>query len=250
MPAADFAACAAHELRTPLATQRALVELTLADPTADLATWRQTGEDVLRACAHQEQLLEACLTLARSRVGLRRHEPVDVAAIAADALQTNDLSGLDSVAELGPARTSGDSDLLGRLAANLVSNAIRYNIAGGRIEVATRAESGHAVLTVANTGPLVPAAELERLFEPFQRLNSSPRSFGDGVGLGLAIVRAIADAHGAFLSARARAGGGLEISVSFPVLRRRRQAWSAPKARPPRAHSGPLLAEDESQRIE
>jgi signal transduction histidine kinase len=210
-----FAACVAHELRTPLATQRALLELGLADPNADVASWREIGEDVLRACRRQERLLEACFALARSRGRVRRCEPVDLAAIAAEAVQAHDLSGLESVVALGRARTTGDPDLLERLAANLVSNAIRHNVVGGWIDVATRTESGRAVLSVANTGQLVPAAELQRLFQPFQRLNADPRTLSDGVGLGLAIVQAIADAHDATVTARAHLGGGLGIAVIF-----------------------------------
>ena len=154
-----FAAFVAHELRTPLATQRALLELALADPHADLATWREIGEDVLGACRQQERLLEACLALARSEGGPQRCEPVDIAAIAGEALRAHDLSGLERVVVLEPAWAAGDPDLLERLAANLVSNAIRHNIVGGRIEVATRTESGRAYLSVANTGPLIPAGE-------------------------------------------------------------------------------------------
>ena len=210
-----FAAYVAHELRTPLATQRALLELALADPDADVASWREIGEDVLGACRQQERLLEACLTLARSQGRKQRCEPVDLAAITAEALRAHDLSGLKRVVVLEPARTTGDADLLERLASNLVSNAIRHNVAGGRIEVATRTESGRAALSVANTGPLVPAAELQRLFQPFQRLNSNP---GDGVGLGLAIVQAIADLHDAIVTAQAPTGGGLGIDVAFPTL--------------------------------
>jgi len=210
-----FAACVAHELRTPLATQRALLELALADPDADVAAWRETGEGVLRACRQQERLLEACLTLARSRCGTQRREPVDLAAIAAEALRAHDLSGLECVVVLARVQTTGDPDLLERLAANLVSNAIRHNIVGGRIEVATRAEPGRAVLSVGNTGPRIPAGELRRLFQPFQRFASRPTDAAEGVGLGLAIVQAIAGAHSASVGARARADGGLEIDVSF-----------------------------------
>jgi signal transduction histidine kinase len=215
-----FAAYIAHELRTPLATQRALLELGLCDPDADVAAWRGIGEDVLRACAQQERLIEACLALARSRGAPQRCEPVDLAAIAAEALRAHDASGLESVVALEPAWTSGDPDLLERLAANLVSNAIHHNIGDGRIEVATRTEAGRAGLLVANTGPLVPAAELRRLFQPFRRLTSNPRTSADGVGLGLglAIVEAVADAHGATLTVQARPGGGLEIDVSFPAM--------------------------------
>ena len=130
----------AHELRTPLATQRALLELALADPNADVASWREIGEDVLGACGQQERLLEACLTLARSQGGPQRCEPVDLAAIAAEALRAHDLSGLESVVALEPARTSGDPSLVERLVANLVSNAVRHNIPGGRLDIATYTE--------------------------------------------------------------------------------------------------------------
>ena len=212
------AAYVAHELRSPLATQHVLLELALADSNTDAAAWRAVGEDVLRACQQQERLLEACLTLARSRDHQQRCEPVELAAIAAEALRAHDLGGLEPVVVLEPAPTSGDPDLIERLAANLVSNAVRHNIPGGRIEVETRTESGRAVLSVANSGPLIPADELQRLFQPFQRLDANPRTLGDGAGLGLAIVHAIADAHTARLTARARTGGGLAIDVAFPSL--------------------------------
>ena len=215
---APFAAYIAHELRTPLAAQRALLELVLADPTADVATWREIGGDVLGAWMQQERLLEACLTLARSQGGPQRCEPVDLAAIAAEALDTHDPIGLESVVALEPARTTGDRALVERLAANLVSNAIRHNIVGGRIEIATHAESGRAVLSVANTGPAIPAGELNRLFRPFERFSSHADIAADGVGLGLAIVREIATAHDAIVTARARTGGGLGIVVAFPAL--------------------------------
>jgi signal transduction histidine kinase len=207
-------AYAAHELRTPLATQRALLELTLADPTADVATWREIGEDVLGACRQQERVLEACLTLARS-ARPRRRERVDLAEIAAESLATHDHGNLDRVFALRPAWTNGDPDLLERLASNLVSNAIRHNVAGGRIQIETRTESGRAKLLVANTGPLIPAHELRHLFQPFRRF--APRRV-EGLGLGLTIVRAVADAHGAVMTARARPGGGLGIDVAFPAL--------------------------------
>ena len=116
---------------------------------------------------------------------------------------------------LEPAWTAGDPELLERLAANLVSNAIRHNIVGGRIEVATRTDSGRAHLAVANTGPVIPAGELQRLLEPFQRLDSNPGALDGGVGLGSVIVEAVAVAHGGFVTAQTRSSGGLEIDVSF-----------------------------------
>src|SRR5579862_9749913 len=146
VPSMELMAYAAHELRTPLAAQRALLELALADSSADVATWREIGEDVLSACRQQERTVEACLTFARSQGGLPRCEPLDLAAIAADALRAHEPCELEHVVLLEPAWTTGDSELVVRLAANLVSNAIRHNIVGGRIEIATRTRSRRAVL--------------------------------------------------------------------------------------------------------
>jgi signal transduction histidine kinase len=212
-----FAAYIAHELRTPLATQRALLELTLADPLSDIASWRDVAEDVLGLCLQEERLLEACLTLARSCCALTRHDRLDLAAIAHEAIRTHDRSGLESVVVLEPAVICGDPVLVERLVANLVSNAIRHNLPGGRIDVATRTRAGQAFLVVANTGPLIPAAELRRLFQPFHRFDSHAQLPSDGFGLGLPIVQAIAGAHGAGLTAEALSSGGLKVDVSFPA---------------------------------
>jgi signal transduction histidine kinase len=210
-----FAAFVAHELRAPIALQRALVEVTLADPHADAAALREMGERVVTSCVRQKRVIDALLDLARSGRELTRHEPVDIAATAAAAIRAHEMRELESVVVLEPAQTTGEPDLLELLVANLVSNAIRHNIVGGRVEIATRAEAGRAVLSVANTGPLVPAAELQCLFEPFHRRAPQPPD-AEGVGLGLAIVQAIADAHNALVTATPRSGGGLKVDVRFP----------------------------------
>jgi signal transduction histidine kinase len=118
---------------------------------------------------------------------------------------------------LQPAQTAGNPRLVERLVANLVSNAIHHNVDGGSIELATATRDGHAVLTVVNTGPTIPASELERIFQPFQRLDRARTNDGHGLGLGLSIVQAIADAHEATITTRAPADGGLHIEVSFPA---------------------------------
>lgn len=206
---ASFAAYVAHELRTPLTLQRALLELALSDARTDATAWREIGEDVLRTCVQQERMIEVCLRLARS-CSIHRSEPVDLAAIASDALGACDVRGLERTVALEPARTIGDPDLVERLAANLLSNAVRHNVAGGRIEVATHTEAERAVLSVANTGRVIPPGSVERLFQPFERLGAN-----GGSGLGLAIVRAVAGAHDAHVTARARTSGGLAIEVAF-----------------------------------
>ena len=213
-----FAAYIAHELRTPITLQLALAESALADPDADEVTWRAMAEGIVAGCEHQRRLLDALLDLARSQHGVTRQEPVDISALTGLALLAQDLGDFDSVVTLEPAVAAGDRDLLQRLVANLVSNAVRHNTPRGRIEVSTRAVAGSAVLFVANTGPLIPAGEVARLFQPFERLGSSPRRCADGLGLGLAIVQSIADAHNAVVAAYGPAAGGLEIEVRFPPV--------------------------------
>jgi signal transduction histidine kinase len=233
-----FAAYVAHELSTPITLQRALVELALADPHADTATLRAMGERVLQSCEHQQRLIEALLDLTLSQRGLRRHEPVDIAAATRKALGGHDLREFDCIVALDPAWTTGDPDLVQRLANNLVSNATRHNIAGGRIEVRTSTDAQHAVLAIANTGQAIPDLELTRIFRPFERIGSQARAGTDGVGLGLAIVQAVADAHNASIAARARASGGLQIVVRFPANATRsrplalRRLATAPLAEP------------------
>jgi signal transduction histidine kinase len=213
-----FLAYAAHELRGLITRQRTLAEVALADPNADTVALREMGERVVAACERQERLLGALLTLSRSERGPVRREPVDLAATAAQVLRAHDHHGLRSATTLELARTAGDPQLVEHLVANLVANAVRHNIPGGRLDIVTFTAAGRAVFTIANTGPVIPTGELQRLFQPFQRLSSHVGPSADGVGLGLAIVQAIADAHDATVNAHARTGGGLGIAVAFPAL--------------------------------
>ena len=117
-------------------------------------------------------------------------------------------------ATLEPAVISGDPVLAGRLIANLVDNAIRYNLADGDVWVSTRTIAGSSELTVANTGPVVDPVDVGRIFQPFERL--SDRTSHDGFGLGLAIVASIAAIHGGTATARPRDDGGLSVTVTIP----------------------------------
>ncbi|HEY1778613.1 MAG TPA: ATP-binding protein [Solirubrobacteraceae bacterium] len=213
-----FLAYAAHELRGEIAVQRALAEVALADPGADGAALRQMGASVVRACVRQERLLAALLTLSRSECGRLRRESVDLATTVTGVMRAHDAHGLRSTSALGLARTTGDPDLLERLVANLLANAIRHNVAGGHFDIVTHTSERRAVLSVENSGPLIAPGELARLFEPFERLGSPAGLSTEGAGLGLAIVAAIADAHGATVTAAVRRGGGLRIDVAFCAL--------------------------------
>ena len=215
-----FAANASHELRTPLTRERTLLQVTLADPAATTGSWEAVGRELLASNTEQEHLIEAMLTLASSEAGAGEHEPLDLAAITSAALAVPrpgiSLFGLNVHADLQPAILEGDPVLVQPLVANLIDNAVRHNIPGGDIQITTGTTSGHAVLSVTNSGQLIPPTEVDRLFQPFERLGPRPaRRDGHGHGLGLSIVRAIAAAHGATIGARARPGGGLAVDVTF-----------------------------------
>jgi signal transduction histidine kinase len=215
----QFVTNASHELRTPLARQRTLVEVALRDPDATVGSLQQTMQRVLAAGEEQERLIEALLTLARSQRGLDRREPLDLAAVTGEAVSAAapeaQSRGVRLNVSLGAAPLQGDQRLAERLAANLVDNAVRHNVADGWVEVVTGTRAGRSVLSVANTGPLIPPEQVEVLFQPFGRLEAT-RLSRDGLGLGLSIVTAIAAAHDADLRARPLPGGGLEVEVHFP----------------------------------
>jgi signal transduction histidine kinase len=252
-----FVANAAHELRTPLTAERAVLQVALSDPAADVASLRAACAEVLTLGERTERLIDALLTLASGERGIDQREPFDLAGLAGKVTASRGGEaahrGLRVDEALAAAPTVGDVRLAESLVANLVDNALRHNTVGGWVSLASGIRDGRAVLTVRNSGPVVPPQEVERLFEPFRRLSgtrlsqvtgtgppgsggtnsgaagsgapdSGPpgsgaaRSAGDdaGHGLGLAIVAAIARAHDAPVTARARPEGGLDIQVSFP----------------------------------
>ncbi len=226
----QFVANASHELRTPLARQRTLLEVALRDRQATDASLRLACERALAAGEQQERLIAALLTLARGERGLAAFEPFDLGAVVAEALEGRrdeaHKRGVTVAADLGPAPALGDSRLAERLAANLADNAIRYNVPGGRVEITAGRRDDRAFLAVTNTGPVIPPDQLGRLFQPFQRLaegrrvergrGEQDRTEQGGLGVGLAIVSAIAAAHGAELRAVTRTAGGLAVEVVFP----------------------------------
>jgi signal transduction histidine kinase len=209
-----FIANASHELRTPLAVMRATADVVLGNPDSTPGDLRSMGEDIRATVDHAEHLIGALLLLARNEHGLTVREQVDLATAAEDVIDTADLRDRRVHATLEPAVFSGDPVLAERLVANLVDNAIQYNIAAGDIWISTRTAARSSQLTVANTGPVISPADVGRIFQPFQRLND--RTSHDGFGLGLAIVASIAAIHGGTATARPRDGGGLSVTVTVP----------------------------------
>jgi len=219
-----FVANASHELRTPLAVMRTEVDVTLADPDADIAEYRRMAKVVRDGSERANALVDALLVLARSEAQagrrLSRKMPADLSAGVSSALSSMrkeaDRLNLTTDTSLEPAPVVGDPGLLDRLAGNLIENAVRYNHLHGRIWVRTGADADHAWLVVKNTGFEVDAADLPGLFEPFRR-GGRERTGGRGSGLGLSIVRAVAEAHGGTVSAVANPDGGLEVTVTLPA---------------------------------
>jgi signal transduction histidine kinase len=217
----QFVANASHELRTPLARQRTLAEVALGDPDATVESLRASLERLVAAGEEQEGLIEALLTLARSERGIVAREPLDLAALSERVLAGRRVElrrrrlRLNVTLEAAP--TAGEPRLAERLIANLVDNAIAHNRRGGSVNVSTGSRDGWATLTVANSGPIIPADQVERLLQPFQRLSSTRGRTTKGSGLGLSIAASIARAHGGTLTVEAQPEGGLIVRANFPA---------------------------------
>ncbi|MCU1692186.1 MAG: cutS [Frankiales bacterium] len=218
-----FVADASHELRTPLAVMRTEVEVALADPYAGVEDLRAAAVVVRDATERADRLVDSLLLLARSdRLevdGLPLQERVDLPQVCREALSAVDREvrerGLQVATAYGSAAALGDPGLLGRLAGNLVENAVRHNVDGGWVRVDTGTVGGRSRLQVSNSGVQLDPAEVPGLFEPFRR-SGAARTARRGAGLGLSIVKAVATAHGGQVAAEAREGGGLVVTVDLP----------------------------------
>lgn len=216
-----FVANASHELRTPLTLERSLLEVALADRGATADSLRDVCGRVLASSQHQEKIIEALLTLARSQRGLDRRTELDLSMVAGELLdgvrEEVDDHELKIEAELNPALMVGDLPLVERLIANVVDNAVRHNsVDHGWVRIWTGTVADRPTLRVANSGPLIRPDQVDALFQPFQRLDETCTTSGrEGLGVGLSIVEAIVTAHGGELRPHPLSDGGLSIEVSF-----------------------------------
>jgi signal transduction histidine kinase len=217
-----FAANASHELRTPLAVQRTLIEVGLAGPLTgdqlDLLT-----RQLLATNERNERLIEGLLVLAEAEQAPIGHSPLRLDEVVTSVVDLHqDLAGRAGVtlsATAEPTTVDGELVLVERLVTNLVRNAIAYNLPrGGRAEVRVEPH----LVSVSNTGPVVPPESIDALFEPFRRGRQDRLNQTEGAGLGLTISRAIAAAHRATITARPGPEGGLSIRVDFPPSRQAR----------------------------
>ncbi|MFB7891179.1 sensor histidine kinase [Microbacterium sp. NPDC056044] len=211
-----FAANASHELRTPLAITRTLLDVACRDPDRDVD---ELIERLRAVNARAIELTEALLVLSRAEQGSFARDAVDLSLVAEEAAETllplAEARGVTIRTTGTIAWTSGSYALLLQLASNLVHNAIVHNLpVGGRVEISTAVHGDLAELVVENTGAVLSPERVATLTEPFQRGSERIRTDDHaGVGLGLAIARSIATAHGGALALTALAGGGLRATV-------------------------------------
>lgn len=214
-----FIANASHELRTPLTINRTLVDVAVRRPDATEDV-RRLGESLLVVNTRHERLIDALLALSEGERTVLDRRPFDLADVVEHVLDLAAKEAGDSEVTvhrlLDPAPTAGEAVLVERLAQNLVENAIRHNHPGGEVWVSTRQRADRVELVVANTGLPVPPYEIETIFEPFRRLHGDRLRSDRGSGLGLSIVRVVAEAHGGDVTASPREEGGLTIAVELP----------------------------------
>jgi signal transduction histidine kinase len=214
-----FVANASHELRTPLAINRTLLEVAVNKPDAPPQV-HDLAASLLQVNQRQQEMIDGLLALAESERRLSDPGPVDLAELVRATVTAQhgeaDERGVTVTVSAEDATVTGDAVLLERLVVNLVQNAIRYNVPGGQVWVSCTASPDGVQVRVANTGPVLESEGLDEIFEPFRRRASRLES-PQGNGLGLSIVRAVAQAHGGSVTARPRTDGGLLLVVSFPV---------------------------------
>jgi two-component system OmpR family sensor kinase len=217
----EFVADASHELRTPVTSIRGYAELFrrgAGDRPADLANVMRRIEE---AGERMGELVEELLLLAQLDQGLPlERQPVDVSAVVAaavDAARAADPERPIDVDSQSPLAVPGTESRIRQVVDNLLTNARVHTPAGTPVHVRLAAEDGKAVLEVADEGPGVPAEEADRIFERFYRTDRSRTRNQGGVGLGLAIVRSVVEAHGGAIGYHAHPGGGSVFHTVLPL---------------------------------
>jgi heavy metal sensor kinase len=218
----QFTSDAAHELRTPVSVILTQIQSTLNKERSP-AEYRETLEACQRAAQRMRRLIESLLELARFDAGPAqlKQMPFDLATMARESVElVQPLAqerGITIFSELQTANCLGDSERIGQVVTNLLTNAVNYNRSGGEVRVGIRLDNGNAVLTVSDNGPGIPPEHLPKIFDRFYRADAARTSSQGRTGLGLAISKAIVEAHGGNITAANLPGGGAEFTVRLPA---------------------------------
>jgi two-component system sensor histidine kinase SenX3 len=218
----DFVANASHELKTPAASIQALAETILDASAEDPASMPRFAQQLRQETDRLARIVTDLLDLSRLEGGQAETTAIRLDRLAqeeADRLaERADRAGLAlEVTAAQPLLVEGSERDLRLLVRNLMENALQYTGSGGRIEVATQAEDGTAVLVVRDSGMGIPARDQDRVFERFYRVDRARSRETGGTGLGLSIVRHVAENHGGTVSVQSRLGSGSTFMVRLPL---------------------------------
>lgn len=230
----QFTADASHELRTPLSVISSHTELALLRPRTN-EEYRAALETCQRASKRMRSLIDALLVLARFDSGMPSMNlaELDIEPVIQDCVslvkQLADEHGIQLQVDVFPCEVRGDWDRLAQVFTNLLTNAIRYNVESGRINISCHTEERFAVISIADTGIGIAPDQLPRIFDRFYQVNKA-RTWTEGsCGLGLAICKTIIDAHGGSITAQSRLEAGTTIEVRLPLANQPR-ALDKPKS--------------------
>ena len=217
-----FVANASHELRTPLAMMRTSLDVALGKPSPVPAEVTVLAGKLGEGLDQADKLLEGLLLLARAQQGgVGEITEVSLRSLVAEALDADRAEIVRRALVVDDGTVEGDvtgnETLLARLVANVVDNAVRHNVPGGRVHISSGSRGARARLVVESDGAVIPQEEAQHLGEPFYRLGAERVANNDGTGLGLSIVRAIANGHSGSLQLQARPEGGLRVVVELPA---------------------------------
>lgn len=220
---ARFTADASHELRTPLSVILSQIELSLSRPRSS-DEYLAALETCQNASRRMRMLIDSLLLLARFDSGQPdlNCRPLDLSEVATESVELlRPLANERQItlgSDMSPVPFIGDRERLGQVMTNLLSNAIRYNNDGGRVDVRVERINGEVVVSVSDTGIGIPVGDLPHIFERFFRVDRARSRADGGSGLGLAICQSVVEAHGGQITARSELSGGttLEVRLPFP----------------------------------
>jgi heavy metal sensor kinase len=216
-----FTSDASHELRTPVSVILSQTQTALSRERG-AEEYRATLEACQRAAQRMRRLIESLLELARLDAGQEpmKHQPFDLSRVARDSVElVRPLAaerGMEIQCDLPAVGCVGDPERVSQVVTNLISNAIHFNQEHGQVRVATRSENGTAFLTVADTGVGIPPEDLPHIFERFYRVDKSRSRIQGKTGLGLAICKAIVEAHSGTIEVTCKPGAGTTFEVRLP----------------------------------